>query len=89
MARYSSHHVAVRLDDDALARLDRLISTMGGRAAEFGVLLTLSDVMRAAVTRGLPILEEEYGLPPGPAVKVPDLPRRRGRPRKPKPKPKK
>jgi hypothetical protein len=80
-----NEHVAVRLDEDTRIRLDRLIAKMGERAAEFGVLLSLSDVMRAAVTRGLPILEREHGLTPGPAVKVPGI-GRRGRLPKPKPK---
>ena len=65
-------HVAVRLDDETIARLDRLLVATTRKT--LGVELSRSDVLRATVLAGLPILEREHGLAPisDPPPPVPD-----------------
>ena len=61
---------SVRLDDDITARLDAIAELMSARAA--GTRITRSDAVRAAVLRGVDVLEQELAAEPK---------------RKPKPKP--
>ena len=71
-------HVAVRLDEATLARVECIRERMSGPAARFGILLSQSDALRAAIVAGLSLLEQEYGVEPGPST--PDPASRKQRP---------
>ena len=60
MTKTTKQYLNVRISDDDVARLDRLMATM---ATATGLELNRSDVHRAALARGLSALEEEHGLP--------------------------
>lgn len=80
-------HIALRVDDETLARLDKIRDAMTPAAARLGVMLTQSDVLRSALGLGLVGLEKEYGLPVGPSTTSAAHDGRgkpRGRPRKPR-----
>jgi hypothetical protein len=60
-----SKHVGVRLSDDLLARVDALgpgLSTPWYRASR-------SDILRAVIVAGLPVLEARTPAPSKPATK--------------------
>jgi hypothetical protein len=71
-------HLAVRLDDETVARLERVRQRMTGPAMKFGIVLSTSDAMRAALVAGLVVLEQEYDVPPGPSTPTPLPDTRRG-----------
>ena len=71
-------HLAVRLDDETVARLERVRQRMSGPAAKFGIVLSTSDAMRAALVAGLVVLEQEYDVEPGPATPPPYTDPRKG-----------
>ena len=56
----TEHPVSVRLDDDTLARLDRLSEAMSKRAG--GATVKRGTALRAVVDHGLAALEAELGL---------------------------
>ena len=78
MSEPKASHLAVRLDDATIARIERIRQRMSGPAAKFGILLSTSDAMRAAIVAGLSLLEQEYGVEPGPATPAPLPDTRRG-----------
>lgn len=51
-------HVAVRLDVETVIRVDELAPGMSSNHYK----CKRSDVMRAAILLGLPLLEKEYGV---------------------------
>jgi hypothetical protein len=71
-------HLAVRLDDETVARIERVRQRMSGPAMKFGIVLSVSDAMRAALVAGLVVLEQEYGVEPGAATPPPLPDTRRG-----------
>jgi hypothetical protein len=73
----TKEHVAVRLDEPTLDRLEAVRVVMGAKAADLGILLTQSEVLRAAVLAGLEVLERKHGVTPSKAALIPD---RRARP---------
>lgn len=56
----TEHPVSVRLDTEAVERLDRITEALSARAA--GATLKRSNVVRLAVDRGIDALEAELGL---------------------------
>lgn len=54
--------LAVRLDEDTIARLDKLTEVLSVRAA--GARVSRSDVVRSAIARGLDMLESETATSP-------------------------
>lgn len=55
----TSRTLPLRLDDELIARLDRLAETMATRAG--GAEITRTSAMRTALVRGLDSLEAELG----------------------------
>jgi hypothetical protein len=55
----ASKQTATRFDEDVIARLEAVLTRM----AHVGRKPTHSDVVRAAVSAGLPTLEKAYGIP--------------------------
>ena len=53
-------NTSVRLDDDAMARLDVIAGKLAERAA--GANVKRSDAMRVALDRGMASLEAELGI---------------------------
>ena len=52
--------MAIAFDADTIAKLDRVAKALSERAA--GMRVTRSDIVRAAVDRGLAAIEVEAGL---------------------------
>ncbi|MFW6087879.1 MAG: hypothetical protein ACODAG_11785 [Myxococcota bacterium] len=51
--------IPVRLEDEAIARLDAMVDEMRRRTA--GARISRSEVLRMVVDRGIPVLERELG----------------------------
>jgi len=79
MPRGNMDHIAVRLDDETLERIDVIQAEMSRKTQVYGIKLTQSDAVRAAIVAGLAVLEKQHGLPvrQGPIDRPPP---RRGRP---------
>jgi predicted transcriptional regulator len=56
----TEHPVSVRLDDDAIQRLERIAEALSKRAG--GVPIKRGTAVRAAVQHGIESLEAELGL---------------------------
>lgn len=52
--------IPIRIDDDLIARFDKLAEVMSARAA--GAKLPRTSVIRLAMERGAALLEQELGL---------------------------
>ncbi len=65
----ASPHLDIRTTDEVLARLDRLAERID--AANPGVDATRSTAARAALLRGLDVLEAEHGIRQKGAKKTP------------------
>jgi hypothetical protein len=52
--------IPIRLDDEIVARLDKLAQAMSERTG--GATITRVNALRAVLLKGLPVLEEENGL---------------------------
>jgi hypothetical protein len=63
----TEHPVSVRLNLEALERLDRIAEALSNRAV--GVTMNRSMVVRVAVGRGIDTLEAELGLSKRPKPK--------------------
>lgn len=56
----TEHPVSVRLDDDAIRRLERIAEALSERAG--GALIKRGTAVRVAVQHGIEALETELGL---------------------------
>jgi hypothetical protein len=63
----TEHPVSVRLNTEAVERLDRIADALSSRAA--GATMNRSAVVRVAVGRGIAVLEAELGLAKRPKTK--------------------
>lgn len=58
-------HMSTRLSSELIARIDRLVSTVGERAT---FATTRSAVLRRVIERGLGVVEQEFGIADSPPV---------------------
>lgn len=67
--------IPVRLTQEDVDRFDRLVDVLAGRSG--GMKLPRSEVMRASMERGLPVLEAEVNAPLDTPTSTPTAPTKR------------